>query len=359
MAYKDKSSGKWVAQWYTVDLTGKKSQRKKRGFRTLREAKAYEAEKNLVEERSLRVTLQAFAEIYFEDKKHELKERTINNKKYMMDRHIFPFFADKKMAEIAPSDIIRWQNHISGKGYSEAYMRMLQNQLTALFNHASKIYDLQVNPCKKVRRLGRNDSRSLNFWTYDEYRQFISHLSVTDKYYYIFELLYWTGMREGELLALASEDFDFSKKQIFINKTFYRKDRKDVITEPKTEQSVRTIDIPEFLCREIEEYLSRLYGLPGDERIFPVVAEAVQHKLKREVEKAGVKKIRVHDFRHSHVAYLIDQGVDPLIIKERLGHKDIRITLNTYGHLYPSRQREVADLLDKAAKRKESEGKDE
>lgn len=106
------------------------------------------------------------------------------------------------------------------------------------------------------------------------------------------------------------------------------------------------IDIPQFLTQEIKDYVDKLYELPDDERIFPIVAEAVQHKLKHNCEKTGVKKIRVHDIRHSHVAYLINQGVQPLIIKERLGHRDIKITLNTYGHLYPNQQRQVADMLN-------------
>lgn len=88
--------------------------------------------------------------------------------------------------------------------------------------------------------------------------------------------------------------------------------------------------------------------IENDERLFPIVAEAVQHKLKREYEKAGLKPIRVHDFRHSHVAYLINQGVQPLIIKERLGHTDIKITMNTYGHLYPNQQKNVANMLEAA-----------
>ena len=129
--------------------------------------------------------------------------------------------------------------------------------------------------------------------------------------------------------------------------TYYRQNMRDIITSPKTEQSNRTIDIPEFLGEELSEYMSRIYGLQDNDRIFPVVPEAVQHALKRRIDKYGLKKIRVHDFRHSHCAYLIDQGVDPLIIKERLGHADIKITLNTYGHLYPSRQKEVAEMLNK------------
>ena len=122
--------------------------------------------------------------------------------------------------------------------------------------------------------------------------------------------------------------------------------REVVITTPKTENSVRTIEIPGFLVEEIRDYTNRIYDLRGDDRLFPMIAEALQHKLRNQIEKAGVRKIRVHDFRHSHVAFLINQGVQPLLIKSRLGHKDIKVTLNTYGHLYPNEQRKVADLLD-------------
>ena len=153
-------------------------------------------------------------------------------------------------------------------------------------------------------------------------------------------------LTKAELLALTKSDIDFKNNRMSITKTYYRTERRDVITAPKTEQSVRIIELPEFLTQEIKEYIDKLYELPNDERIFPIVAEAVQHKLKRQAKKAGVKKIRVHDIRHSSVAYLINQGVQPLIIKERLGHKDIKITLNTYGHLYPNQQRQVADMLN-------------
>lgn len=155
-------------------------------------------------------------------------------------------------------------------------------------------------------------------------------------------------LTKAEMLALTKEDVDFQNNQISITKTYYRTERRDIITTPKTEQSVRVIDIPQFLTKEIETYVNRCYGLPDNERLFLIVAEAVQHKLKRACVKSGVKQIRVHDLRHSHVAYLINQGVQPLIIKERLGHRDIKITLNTYGHLYPNQQKKVADMLNAA-----------
>lgn len=153
-------------------------------------------------------------------------------------------------------------------------------------------------------------------------------------------------MTKAELLAITKADINFEKNQLNIDKTYYRTGKKDVITEPKTKQSVRIIEIPGFLKKEIQEFVDRNYGMADTQRLFPVVQEAVQHKMKRQIKVAGVKKIRVHDLRHSHVAYLIEKGVEPLLIRDRLGHKDIRITLNTYGHLYPNQQRKVANLLD-------------
>ena len=97
---------------------------------------------------------------------------------------------------------------------------------------------------------------------------------------------------------------------------------------------------------EVQEYAKKHYGFPEDQRLFPIVARTLQKRLKKYEALTGVKPIRVHDIRHSHVAYLIYQGVEPLIIKERLGHKDIQMTLNTYGHLYPSQQKKVAEMLD-------------
>lgn len=232
------------------------------------------------------------------------------------------------------------------KGYSQTYLRMVQNQITALFTHASTVYNLSNNPCKKVKKMGKADANRLDFWTKEEYDQFISGIEKGSRYFLIFEILFWTGCREGELLALTKSDIDFAKNRISITKTYYRTEGRDVITVPKTEQSVRIIEIPRFLTAEIYEYINQHYELPDDARLFPIVAEAIQHKLKREIEKSGVRKIIVHDLRHSHVAYLINQKVQPLIIKERLGHRDIKITLNTYGHLYPSQQKMVAEMLN-------------
>ena len=295
----------------------------------------------------MNMTMGAFVEIYFHDKEGELKERSIINKRYMIETHILPYFQNKKMNEITPAHIIQWQHTMREKGYAQTYLRMMQNQITALFTHASNIYNLSDNPCKKVKKMGKSVADKLEFWTKEEYDQFISTMETGSRYFVIFEILFWTGCREGELLALTKSDIDFQNNRMSITKTFYRIERRDVISTPKTEQSVRMIELPEFLTQEIKEYVDQMPDLSDHARIFPIVAEAVQHKLKRQADKAGVKRIRVHDLRHSSVAYLINQGVQPLIIKERLGHKDIKITLNTYGHLYPNQQRQLADMLNR------------
>ena len=142
--------------------------------------------------------LSDFIEIYFSDKQNDLKDRTIKNKRYMMQQHIVPYFGNQMMSEIKASQIIQWQNEIQKKGYSDSYLRMIQNQLTSLFTHAAKIYDLPVNPCKKVKRMGNSDSRSLNFWTLDEYKQFIQTMEPGTRYYLMFEMLFWTGCRIGD-----------------------------------------------------------------------------------------------------------------------------------------------------------------
>lgn len=293
-----------------------------------------------------------FVDIYFSDKKNELKANSIRNKQHMINKHIIPYFGDKKLNEITPADIIQWQKIIQKNKFSKTYERMIQNQINALFNHAQRIYNLKENPCKKVKRMGKSDADKLDFWIKEEYDRFISGVDRKSEDYLMFEILFWTGIREGELLSLTIADFDMTNNLLHINKTYHRIDGKDVISTPKTDNSVRTIIIPNFLKEEVQEYISHHYGFPENERLFPIVARTLQKRMKRYEKKTGVKPIRVHDLRHSHVAYLIDQGVEPLIIKERLGHKNIQITLNTYGHLYPSRQKEVAALLDEKNKGK-------
>ena len=191
-AYKDTKQGTWYVSFRYIDWTGKKTQKLKRGFKTKKEALNYEKEFMRKTAADMKMEMGSFIEVYFEDKRKELKENSIRNKQHMIYKHIVPYFGTRKMNEITPADVIQWQNTIQEKGYSKTYERMIQNQLNALFNHAQKIYNLKENPCKKVKKMGKSDANKLEFWTKAEYDSFIAGIEPESEDYLIFEILFWT-----------------------------------------------------------------------------------------------------------------------------------------------------------------------
>lgn len=348
--YKDEQRGTWYFKCNYRDWQGETRTKLKRGFATKREAQQGEREFLDKQSGNMNMKLAAFVEVYFNDKGTRLKERSIMTKRTLIETKIIPYFGEKSMNEITAVDIIKWQNLLMKQEYSPTYLRMIQNQLTALFNHAERFYDLRDNPCKKVDKMGRSNAKELNFWTKDEYEVFLETFAEGDEMYrLIFQMLFWLGCRIGEALALTSSDIDLEKATISVTKTYYRRNKTDYITSPKTESSNRKITIPKFLQEEIKEYLDRQYELASDERIFPITDRAVQKKMKQKTEEAKLKPIRVHDLRHSHIALLIEKGLQPLIIAQRVGHDSVNTTMNIYGHLYPNKQKEVADLLNAEA----------
>ena len=247
-------------------------------------------------------------------------------------------------------DVLAWQNELlrhrdkNGKPYSETYLKNLHNQLSCIFNHAVRYYDLSTNPAAKAGSIGVKNAKEMNFWTKDEYMQFSEVMMDKPISFYAFEMLYWCGIRLGELLALTTADFDFKNRKLRINKSYQRLKGQDVITEPKTKKSNRTIDMPDFLCEEMQEYFSMLYDKKPDERIFPISKSYLHHEMDRGAKESGVKRIRIHDLRHSHISLLIEMGFSAVAIADRVGHESIDITYR-YTHLFPSTQNEMADRL--------------
>ena len=193
--------------------------------------------------------------------------------------------------------------------------------------------------------MGKKKNREMLFWTKEEYLKFADGMMDKPMSYYAFEMLYWTGIREGELLAITPADFDFEKRTVTINKSFQHLNGRDIITSPKTEKSNRTIQLPKFLCDEMQDYLKMLYDVGLEDRMFPVTKSYLHREMDRGSKQAGVKRIRIHDIRHSHVSLLIDMGFSATAIADRVGHESIDITYN-YAHLFPSKQAEMADKLD-------------
>ena len=349
--YKEPKTNTWRVIYRYTDWNGERKQSQKRGFQTKREAQSWEREQLHKVEADLDMTFESFIDTYTADMKNRLKENTWHTKEHIIRTKLLPYFAKRKMNSIQPKDIIAWQNEMikcrdkSGEAYSPVYLKTLHNQLSAIFNHAVRYYNLKENPCKKAGSMGKKKNREMAFWTKEEYLQFIDAMMDKPLSFYAFEMLYWCGIREGELLALTPADFDFDKRTVSISKTFQHTGGKDIITPPKTEKSNRTITMPRFLADEMQEYLKMQYDIGLDDRMFPVTKSYLYREMQRGCQETGVKRIRIHDLRHSHISLLIDQGFSAVAIADRVGHESIDITYN-YAHLFPSKQTEMADKLD-------------
>ena len=166
-----------------------------------------------------------------------------------------------------------------GKPYSADYLRTIHAQLTAIFNHAVNFYNLPYNPARRAGTIGSETPREMEFWTKEEYLKFSEAMMDKPRSFYAFEMLYWCGIRSGELLALTPSDFDFEKQTVTISKTYHRSKGRDIVTSPKTKKSNHTIKMPPFLCEEMQEYIKMLYDVKPDERLFTVTKSYLNHEM--------------------------------------------------------------------------------
>ncbi len=353
--YKDKNNGTWFCKFYYRDWCGSSRQKWKRGFMTKKEAQMYE--RNFLQRQTVSpdILFENLYYAYLEEMSARLKYSTIVTKRNICETKILPFFGKKPVNEIRAADIRKWQNYLleSKRGYSKTYLKNINNQLSAIINFARKYYNLETNPCEQAGSIGTSKADGMQCWTLEEFFAFRKGIKDRTESLICFDVLYWTGMREGELLALSERDIDFEKKEISINKSYQRLERQDVITTPKTRKSRRRVSIPDFLCRELLEYMEGPCYDKRNERCFPFSKAFLNYEMRRGCRNTGVKKIRVHDIRHSHVSLLIDQGFDALVIADRVGHENVSTTLNTYAHLFPNKQMALVSSLESLGMRQQ------
>lgn len=287
-----------------------------------------------------------FVEIYLESMEHRIKENTLMTKQNIFYHHIVPYLGEMKLDEITPKDIIHWQDQVmKDNNYKQTYLKAIHNQLSALFNYAVRFYGLKSNPARLAGNMGIEEVDETKFWTKEEYLTFSRAMMNKEESYHAFEILYWCGIRLGELLALTAEDFDFEKKTLRINKSYQHIKGKDVITTPKTRKSNRVLTLPDFLAEEMQDYISRLPYLKVDDRIFTITKSGLHHEIDRGCRETGVKRIRVHDLRHSHVSMLIEMGFSAVNIANRVGHESVKVTYR-YAHMFPNKDLMIAKKLN-------------
>ncbi len=285
-----------------------------------------------------------FYERYLLETEGRQKPTTRARREAMVRDKILPAFADVPLREITPWCIRGWQNSLIRQGYRPTYLKTIDMQLYSVLKYAAKYYDYE-NPYDKVSHMGSGKADAMHFWSLEEYRRFIRACDGQPMVYLAFEILYWTGMRVGEMLALTPGDIDPNKRLLSITKTYVRHDHQDMISPPKTPGSIRTVAMPVFLCQEITEYIQE-NGIRPQERIIPRTSDFIKHHLRQGCERSGVPRIRIHDIRHSHVSLLVDQGFTAAAIAERVGHKHISTTMNVYAHLFNSRQEKLIEALE-------------
>lgn len=326
-------------------LQANESKKKKRGFTLQREAKNWERTFLEQESNNLDMPFQKFIELYQEDMNHRLKPKTVHVKSHIINKHILPYFKDKQMNNIKPMDIRRWQNKLMSKNYSQAYLKKINGILNAIFNYAVKYYDLKDNPCTKAGSIGSHKSKEMVIYTHQEFKKLLENVTdYTD--YTIFSLLFYTGMRKGELFALQKKDIDLKKGIININQSYQRIAKKDVFTSPKTDNSIRKIDIPPFLIKIVADYIDLNYKLKDNDYIFLHHYVKARGRLIAAQKKAGLNQdFTIHCFRHSHVSLLIEMGYSALMIADRIGDT-VETTLKTYSHLYPDKQVQFVNKLE-------------
>ena len=322
--YKDEKTGTWYCKFYYTDWQGNKKQKLKRGFKLQRDAKDWERQFLEQQQGSPDMSFSAMCALFLEDKKAHAKLSSYKSEKGRLEAWVIPYFKDKPLNSITAADIRKWQAELktttgaNGKLLSPSYLH---------------------NIGKKVK--------SVQFWTREEFNRFIATFDKSDPFYTAFLVLYYTGMRIGELMALTFADVDLKAGMISINKTYHKIDGKTVITPPKTEKGNRTITIPSFLCKCLDRHMKRIYGATSDTLLFTSSKNPYLQHMKKHETLAGLRHIRLHDLRYSHASLLIELGFSALLVSERLGHENVSTTLDIYSHLFPSKQSEVADKLEK------------
>ena len=350
-AYKDTKHNTWYAKFSYKDRTGQTRFTTKRGFSTKRDALNYEYQFKLRIAGDLTMSFAEFVNVYIDEHFPRVRPSTAASKDHIITTKLLPYFGNYKVSDIKARDIIQWQNELlkyrnptTGKPYTKTYLRTIHSELSAILNYAVKYYDLKENPARKAGAIGECNAEEMAFWTLDEYMKFAECMMDEPFFYYCFEVLYWTGIREGELLALTYDDFNFVNKTININKSYQIVNGKEIIGPTKTPKGTRIVYMPDKLADEMQDYFRMCYD-KSNSRAFPTIKSTLMRAMARGSKRAGVKKIRIHDLRHSHISLLINLGFSPVDIAKRVGHESSTITLR-YAHMFPNAQNSMINTLN-------------
>lgn len=342
--YQDNSSKLWYFRCYKSDNNGIRKQYQKNGFKSKRDALA--AERDFLTTDAKEDNKILFSKLWEEYDLHaKMKQKKQSYRKTVskFNNHILPYFKDYEINKINASIYTKWQSKIESQGFSYKYLSSIHGSMVTILNYAIKFHGLEHNIASQVGNFSKRNIKPsrVNFWTFDEYKSFIA--KVDDLVYKtFFETLYFTGLRQGECLALKW--CDITNGYIDVYKTIAKEkdDGKFIINTPKTNGSVRRIRIDKNLIEslnKLKNYYKNMVDFSDNWYVFggivPLAPTTIARRKDKYCKDSGIKKIRIHDFRHSHASLLISKGVPITVVSKRLGHSNIEMTFNTYAHLIP------------------------
>ena len=327
--YKDTKRGTYyISHYYRDPVTNAAKKKVKRGFKTKTEATAYEKENFIKEElvhpqeKSMKFCDVAKSWAEYNQSSSESKRQHDEHFKYR-----FAKYYEKPISEISKSDLIQWRIELAKSDFSTATKNITIGYVKSVFRFASEMYGIS-DPSSVLKRLKKSNHEILEdyqVWTPEEFSRFVS--VIDDEYKVFFEFLYWTGCRRGEAIALQKSDLVGK----FVNIKYSQRDATTGLRPTKTRQR-RKIELDDVLLEHLKPLLkiSGPYLFGGNHALAPTSIDRI---FKRGIEESGVKKIRIHDLRHSHATWLINKGVNIVAVSKRLGHSTIEQTLKTYTHL--------------------------
>lgn len=353
--YKDKKRGTWYVSVYVELRNGNRKRVVRRGFKSQGEAK--KAEAGIIFSAEIEnPDNPLFGDLlieYITWYKKRRKASTVYNLEGTIKRYIKPFFSNKHIQDIKKRDIMKFHDFLLDK-LSVVTAKTVHKNLSAIFNYAIQMEYTNINVAREVGNIDAKEEKKINYWTLDEFKRFLGVID-NDRYYALFMLLFYSGARIGEVLALTWRDIDYKNNIIDIYKRYYKTE----IDTPKNESSIRKIKIPNHTINLLRQLKLQQKYKKDDYYIFgefykplnqSTVAERFYRYLDCFIDEKGnqtLKRIRIHDFRHSHASYLINKGYDIQIISKRLGHNKISTTYDIYAHMYPNKEDEaVKDMED-------------
>lgn len=340
--YKDEQRKTWYFVTRVEMPDGKKKQVKRRGFKTKKEAILAEAQ---MENEQPAVKMPTFEETATEYMAWYTPRRKVSSAykiQSVIDNHLIPTYGSRPIDRIQAADVMDHQTDLINRKYAAASIKKIHSIASAIFKFATKRGYRQDNPATLAGMPEMQTTKHMSFWTLAEFKAFIA--VVDDPMHEaLFMTLYYSGMRKGELLALTWADIDFDANTVHVNKTVYKRH----IQTPKTPASIRNITMPAHTMRLLRALHKarkpkQIHDVFSADGVVSICERYLTKIYDKYVEQAGVTRIRIHDFRHSHASYLINKGIGISVVAARLGHGDVSMTLNVYSHLYPSTEKEAA-----------------